>query len=574
MSDQEYIVTARKWRPNSFGEVVGQDHISITLRNAIDNNRIHHAYLFTGPRGVGKTTTARIYAREVVAYGIKVKDGLDVSPEEVSTTDIIEIDGASNNSVEDVRTLRENSQYMPTLGKYKIYIIDEVHMLSTAAFNALLKTLEEPPPHLLFVFATTEPHKLPATITSRCQRFDFKRMSIKDMKAQLEKIAMAEGIKIEDEALISIAKKADGSMRDSQSIFDQVVAFCGMDIKYSEMTDALNLIDEEFYFQISDNVFEQNVGNMFVLTEQLIDKGYDLRDTLAGLLEHFRNILNIKVTKNSKMVDSSDNYIERYRKDGQRFTEKDLIRIMKLIVDGEKDIKISTQPRIRFELLLATLSKLNSTVEIGELISEIKKLKSLPSQNFASDSNPEKKNDEPNLESIQSQVNESRSIYAESSIINKVDEIRKYQTEKALVKTEKAKKPSKSEFNSLSISELSDKWDSFLEKYANSEYGLNLINQIKTEFLKGTIIFHPENEFVSEEINSKKNVLINVLNDYYKTQIIIKIGKPQKAVKSIDEESNSNTISAKNSKKETKNLTDIENYLITAFGAEEELRTS
>lgn len=446
MPNQEYIVTARKWRPNTFDEVVGQDHISITLRNAIKNNRIHHAYLFTGPRGVGKTTTARIYAREAIAYGLKIKDNIDISPDDVGDLDIIEIDGASNNSVEDVRMLRENSQYMPSRGKYKIYIIDEVHMLSTAAFNALLKTLEEPPPHLLFVFATTEPHKLPATILSRCQRFDFKRMSIPSITNQLRKIAEAEGIKIEEEALVSIAKKADGSMRDSQSIFDQVVAFCGKDIKYSEMTDALNLIDEEFYFSISENVFDNNVSGMFELTAQLMDKGYDLRETLMGLLEHFRNILNIKVTNNPKMVDSSENFIKRYQDDSKRFSEKDLIRIMNLIVEAEKDIKTSSQPRIRFELLLSTLTKLSTALEISELIKEIQSIKNVSSNN---ENNIKKKfevkedqaeyNKEIRNDESYGAKTKNKSVYEEASVINKVDEIRKIKPTTIVAKIAKEK---------------------------------------------------------------------------------------------------------------------------------------
>lgn len=497
MPNQEYIVTARKWRPNTFDEVVGQDHISITLRNAIKNNRIHHAYLFTGPRGVGKTTTARIYAREAIAYGLKVKDNIDISPDDVGDLDIIEIDGASNNSVEDVRMLRENSQYMPSRGKYKIYIIDEVHMLSTAAFNALLKTLEEPPPHLLFVFATTEPHKLPATILSRCQRFDFKRMSIPSITNQLSKIAQAEGISIEEEALVSIAKKADGSMRDSQSIFDQVVAFCGKDIKYSEMTDALNLIDEEFYFSISDKVFEDNVSGMFELTAQLMDKGYDLRETLMGLLEHFRNILNIKVTNNPKMVDSSENFIKRYQNDAQRFSEKDLIRIMKLIVEAEKDIKSSSQPRIRFELLLSMLTKLSSAIEIGELLQEIKSLKK---QSLSSNSNNEsevKKNFEVTEKQVEynksekkdssnAAKNNNKSVYQEASVIDKVDEIRKIKPVTNLIKEEKIKikEPEK-----VKVQE---------NLQESSIVGSSEITQEKK------IILPPENNKENNQVNKKK----------------------------------------------------------------------
>ncbi len=253
----EYIVTARKWRPLRFDEVIGQEHVTQTLKNAVRMNRIHHAYLFSGPRGVGKTTTARILARVV-----NCQNPIDAEPcnkcescisiLEGRSLDVIEIDGASNNSVDDVRTLRENAKYPPISGKYKIYIIDEVHMLSTSAFNALLKILEEPPSHLIFVFATTEPHKVLPTILSRCQRFEFHRMEINTIIEQISKIARSEGITIDDMSLYTLAKKADGSMRDAQSIFDQFVASAGKTIQYEKVKELLHIIDNEYYFKVSD----------------------------------------------------------------------------------------------------------------------------------------------------------------------------------------------------------------------------------------------------------------------------------------------------------------------------------
>jgi DNA polymerase-3 subunit gamma/tau len=256
--EPEFIVTARKWRPQQFKDVIGQEHITTTLRNAIHTGRIHHAYLFCGPRGVGKTTTARILARAVNCLDPHDNEPCNVCSSckailENKSLDIIEIDGASNNSVDDVRKLRENAKYPALDGKYRLYIIDEVHMLTTSAFNALLKILEEPPSHLLFVFATTEPHKVPATILSRCQRFEFKRMKNADIIKQISIIAEKDGLVIDDEAMLTIARKADGSMRDAESLLDQIVAFCGKTINYTEMADALHLIDTEFFFRICNS---------------------------------------------------------------------------------------------------------------------------------------------------------------------------------------------------------------------------------------------------------------------------------------------------------------------------------
>jgi DNA polymerase-3 subunit gamma/tau len=375
-----YQVTARKWRPMVFEDVIGQSHVTNTLRNAIATNRVAHAYIFSGTRGCGKTTTARILAKALNCIS-PVDNNPDNSCEHCQeitsgrSLDVIEIDGASNRGVEEIRNLRESVRYTPTHGKYKIYIIDEVHMLTKEAFNALLKTLEEPPSHVIFIFATTEVHKVPMTILSRCQRFDFRRISIDEIIARLRFIANEEQVAIDDEALTVIAKKGDGSMRDGQSIFDQVRSYCGNAIKVTDVLSVLNAVDQDQFFKVSTLIKEKNVRGGIEIVDDLMQSGHDLREFVGGLAEHFRNVLVAKTTGSTHLIETSEVYKKRYAVLAQECSEHDLLRLIKITQDLEQSIRWVSQPRYKLELALLQMIKMENSVRIEELLDQINVLK-------------------------------------------------------------------------------------------------------------------------------------------------------------------------------------------------------
>lgn len=370
-----FVVTARKWRPQVFDDVVGQGHITKTLKNAIVNNRIAHAFIFAGPRGVGKTTTARILAKSLNC--LNPKDGepcnscdMCKSFQSSQSLDIIEIDGASNRRIEEIRALRESVKYAPSKGKFKIYIIDEVHMLTPESFNALLKTLEEPPPHTIFVFATTDIHKVPLTIISRCQRFDFRRIELDAIKNQLKSIADAEKIKIDDKSLTLIAKKADGALRDAQSLFDQVISFCGTDINSQSIFQMLNLIDEEIFFELSDAIIQKKFVQAFEISNKVYENGWNYIDFVNGLIEHFRNILTVVITGGHKLIESAEIYKKKYLDYKNQFSEGDLLRILAFLNTTLTELKNTQNHKLKTEISLSHLIGLERTSTISAILSK------------------------------------------------------------------------------------------------------------------------------------------------------------------------------------------------------------
>ena len=378
-----YQVLARKWRPQTFDEVVGQPTLTRTLRNALASGRVGHAFLLSGARGVGKTTTARILAK-----ALNCSRGEGPTPEpcgacsscrEVAAgtaLDVQEIDGATNNGVEQVRELRESARYNPARDRFKIWIIDEVHMLSTGAFNALLKTLEEPPPRVKFIFATTEYHKIPDTILSRCQQYDFRMIPARELLAHLRTVAEGEGIRVTDEALARVARAAEGSVRDALSLFDQVLAFSGSEVKDEDVTALLGLVDRELLLRASSAVVSGDSLAALELVESLADFGSDYRNFTREVLLHFRELLLLKLAPPSSGLLSGILPEERDRMKplAEALSEEDLLRAFEVLTQAETDLRLAQDPRVTLELALLKLVQLRRLVPFAELVERVERL--------------------------------------------------------------------------------------------------------------------------------------------------------------------------------------------------------
>ena len=347
----QFVVSARKYRPQSFRDVVGQQAITNTLLNAIENNHLAQALLFTGPRGVGKTTCARILAK-------KINEQSGVTDDNDFAFNVFELDAASNNSVDDIRKLIEQVRIPPQVGNYKVYIIDEVHMLSTAAVNAFLKTLEEPPKHAIFILATTEKHKIIPTILSRCQIFDFKRITISDIREYLKYIAEQQGIEAEDEALQIIAQKADGAMRDALSIFDRVVSFSGDKITRQATSEILNVLDYEVYFKVTDLILDNKLPDLLLELNTVIAQGFDGNHFIAGLASHFRDLMVCKNQATISLMEVGEETRKKYTEQSERATVPFLMEAIRIANDCDLSYRNSKNQRLLVEIALMQLASL------------------------------------------------------------------------------------------------------------------------------------------------------------------------------------------------------------------------
>lgn len=455
----EYQVISRKYRPQRFDEVVGQDHISLTLQNAIKFNRISHAYLFTGSRGIGKTSTARILAKTLNCQNPQEHNPCNSCQNCVEITagrsmDVLEIDGASNRGIDQIRDLRENVKYPPANSHYRIYIIDEVHMLTKEAFNALLKTLEEPPKHVLFMFATTEPLKVPETIISRCQRYDFHRISVQDIVAQLQKIVRQEKVQISDDLLMLIAKKAEGGLRDAESLLDQLIAFSGNEVTLEKARQVLSLIDYDFFIKLGDAILENDRNALVDYAARIIDEGHNIAEFISEFLEHFRNLMIAGATRSLDHLDLPENVKKQYLEEADKWQVEDILRIIKLLTEAQTGLRTALNHRIHLEYTFLRLGALTRTVTLQEILDRVEKA----SYQVTSD---------------QGRVKESLDLFADSRSASKAQTSRDVSAEKTVKKpSSEEPAPTSTDDPERILSRIRDRWEEIIAQVENSNMSL------------------------------------------------------------------------------------------------------
>ncbi len=502
-----YLVLSLKYRPQTFDEVVGQEHITQTLTNAFNKDRVSQAYLFTGPRGVGKTTTARLVAKALncmespgkpcnkCSNCIEITDGRNM--------DVLEIDGASNRGIEEIRSLREAIQYAPINSKFKIFIIDEVHMLTTPAFNALLRTLEEPPEHGKFILATTDIYKVPATIISRCQRFDFNSITIHSISEQIKYVLNKEKIEIDNDSLRIIAQKADGSMRDALSILDQVIAYSGDNISIESVSKVLGLIPTDVYFNILESIRTKNGKVLVDLLADVKSKGMPVQEFISGLNRHIRNMMIATIENGLDVFELNIDLKKQYEEVAKSWNIRDILRVSKVITDIEPQIKRAVQPHILIELSLLKLLELDTVVTIESLLDKFqnpsksfKKESPKPSTNISDNTTKTLlKNDNPPTESPKSE-----------NIIN----------EKSTIPEPK---PSPISNKNIDLEGIIEKWDDFIDELSSERPSIGNVlahcdvsrfagNRLEIKLVNG-------NNFNLRTLEKNKNVIENYLEKLY-----------------------------------------------------------
>ena len=540
---EKYVVSARKYRPTNFKDVVGQNHVTTTLKNAIDNNKVAQSLLFCGPRGVGKTSCARILANQINGFNN------DNPLNNTNNLNIYELDAASNNSVDDIRNLIDQVRYAPQAGKYKVYIIDEVHMLSNAAFNAFLKTLEEPPSYVIFILATTEKNKVIPTILSRCQIYDFKRIEIEDIKNKLKEILNIENIEFDDEALHIIAQKADGAMRDALSILDLIKTFSkDSKITLDSVTKNLHILDSKYFFKISNHLFNEDISSVLLLHNKILAKGFESYNLITGLVIHFRNLLVCQNEKIIELLEVSNSEKLKFKEQAQLISSDFIEKCIDVLNQCDINYKMTSNTRIHTEITLVKLSKLNK-----------KKTKKI---------NLEIKNPKEDLVSTKTKKVESKEIVKKNKVVQKKD-IKPKETPnlKDLLKTNnissKTKKEKKVE-NNDKINKLNFNEESFNKIIL--EYANNKNKKSEIAILKKKISFNKENHSIFQLDNElESSIFENMkpeLTSFINSKFIEKI-KIDKIVNLVEKPKTIYTNQDKYEylSKKNKNLIDLKNKL-------------
>lgn len=529
-----YVVFARKYRPMRFDDIVAQEHVTKTLQNAIKNDRIGSGYLFCGPRGTGKTTTARILAKALncVNGPTPTPCGECSNCREItsgSSLDVLEIDAASNTGVDDIRTLRENVRYLPTSGKKRIYIIDEVHRLSGSAFDALLKTLEEPPPHVIFIFATTEPLKVPETILSRTQRFDFKRVSVNDLISHLKNIAGQANLNIEETALEIIARKADGSVRDALSLMDQIAAFAGDKVTEEDVTTALGLVEKKILFDFITAIASHDSKSALQIIRQVFEAGVEIKDFVADLMEHFRNLLILSTdAKLSSTLNFKEDELKEYLQQAEYYSVGDLIRLMKTGIDLTYNLKSGLDERLVLEMAAVKMAEMETTVRFEEILQAINKGQAITAgaktDLFGS---PEKKND---ISPVKDSKKTQFGSYYDDTDADYLD-----------VAAEIAQGS-----RTLNLPSVQAGWIKFLfllqgkKQMLASHLRMGEIREIKNNEIK--LVFDPSQENNIQVINKPENLnlITTALKEHFKTNLSIKFEiDPEKKLPQYEHKNNS-----------------------------------